>query len=51
MLLVIMIQNKQPIKISELNHKILLRLKLDWDTKNMDEVITKLLLKAGENYE
>ena len=41
----------QPIKISELNHRVLLRLKLDWNAKSMDEVLTKLLLKAGENCE
>jgi hypothetical protein len=46
-----MTPSKQPIKISELNHKILLRLKLDWDVKSVDDVLTKLILKAGENHE
>jgi predicted CopG family antitoxin len=36
----------QPIKISDENHKKLLQLKLDWNLKSVDAVITEVLNKA-----
>lgn len=37
------------IKISQVNRRKLLQLKLDWEVKNVDEVITKLLKEAKIN--
>ena len=38
----------QPIKISETNRKKLMQIKLDYNLKSVDEVITKLLVKQNE---